>query len=546
MRSNSFSGYNEDTWRFINSDLVAVPFEERTWNFWDYASIWCTIASSLFGLSLSFGLFADGFLWWHIILIILLSQTLLTLISVANGKPGAKYGLPFVVLSRSSFGIHGSIVVGLLRALVASIMYGVFTWNAGLLLDSMLRSWGVGFEKINNVFPSNFVMTSQTSICFFATWLVTLSVGLLGPRINRYLFRANAIIMLLFVTVLTVVVVAIVRQGGPLLSSNEPISPNAALENGGAFANQFISSVFLFWMFFVMMVMNISDFTRFAESNRQQVIGQAISLPFVSLLFSACGMILLSLFMSRFNITEMPSSIPEILTIVNDGVFTTIFCTFFYVSYIIANVAFNGVAGAYGFSNVAPSFINYRLGITITAFLGAMYFPWLLVGNKTVEMAVEFVILLVSSVLGVMLADYYVASDEAFETDELYYANGRYWFFYGFNWRGFLAIMVGMLAAVPGIVGKSLNQPNAALVLYFNYSWLIVPFISFVVYIAVTAIWPDGLFFEAPIELNFRSRKNSVYGEMDPIENISEPEGIKDRKVSIISEKPEVEKDLTA
>ena len=87
-----------------NEDLAPVPQEKRTWNTWNYAALWISMSLCIPTYMLASSLIEGGMNWWQAILTIFLGNTIVLLPMILNGHAGAKFGIPFPVLARASFG----------------------------------------------------------------------------------------------------------------------------------------------------------------------------------------------------------------------------------------------------------------------------------------------------------------------------------------------------------------------------------------------------------------------------------------------------------
>lgn len=138
-----------------NEDLLPTPFEERTWNKWHIASLWVGMSVCIPTYMLASQMIIGGLSWVEALLMILIGNVIVTVPMIFNGHAGTKYGIPFPVLGRASFGFHGIQVPSILRALVACGWFGIQTWLGGLAVvaiavaitgdASLMDSWGVQF-----------------------------------------------------------------------------------------------------------------------------------------------------------------------------------------------------------------------------------------------------------------------------------------------------------------------------------------------------------------------------------------------------------------
>ena len=122
-----------------NDDLAPVPLAKRTWGLYNYASLWVAMSVCIPTYMLASGLIAGGMNWWQAVGTILLGNLIVLVPMLLNAHAGTKYGIPFPVLVRASFGVRGANIPAVLRALVACGWFGIQTWIGGQAIHSMLQ-----------------------------------------------------------------------------------------------------------------------------------------------------------------------------------------------------------------------------------------------------------------------------------------------------------------------------------------------------------------------------------------------------------------------
>src|ERR1700728_1537373 len=155
------SGADTDPSLF-NADLAPVPPEKRTWKVYDYDSLWVAISVCIPTYMLASGLIAGGMNWKQAIGTILLGNLIVLIPMVLNAHAGTKYGIPFPVFVRASFGVRGANIPALLRALVAWGWFGIQSWIGGQSIDAM----------INVLWPATAAMPWVLWACFLGFWLL--------------------------------------------------------------------------------------------------------------------------------------------------------------------------------------------------------------------------------------------------------------------------------------------------------------------------------------------------------------------------------------
>src|SRR6266496_3091986 len=171
----------------INEDLAPIPQSKRTWGTWNYAALWISMSLCIPTYMLASSLIQGGMNWWQSILTIFLGNAIVLIPMILNAHAGAKYGIPFPVLARASFGTLGSNIPALMRALVACGWFGIQTWIGGQAIHAMLSvlspAWGA----------SRF--GPWTSFAIF--WLINIAVIIRGIESIKFLEAWSAPFMIL-------------------------------------------------------------------------------------------------------------------------------------------------------------------------------------------------------------------------------------------------------------------------------------------------------------------------------------------------------------
>ncbi|HSY77053.1 MAG TPA: cytosine permease, partial [Bacteroidia bacterium] len=139
-----------------NEDLAPIPQEKRTWGTFNYAALWISMSLCIPTYMLASSLIEGGMNWWESILTIFIGNTVVLIPMILNGHAGAKYGIPFPVFARASFGTKGANIPAVLRAIVACGWFGIQTWIGGFALYQLFRLWIPSLETLPQIFPDSF------------------------------------------------------------------------------------------------------------------------------------------------------------------------------------------------------------------------------------------------------------------------------------------------------------------------------------------------------------------------------------------------------
>jgi NCS1 family nucleobase:cation symporter-1 len=444
----------------FNADLAPVPLDKRTWKVYDYASLWVAMSVCIPTYMLASGLIAGGMNWWQAVGTILLGNLIVLAPMLLNAHAGAKYGIPFPVLVRASFGVRGANLPALLRALVACGWFGIQTWIGGQAISSMLRV----------VWPGAAARPETIWVCFFAFWLINIFVIWKGIDTIRVLEGIGAPLMLTVGILLFWWITSKAGGLGPVF--NTP----ARFRNNAEFFRFFIPSLTGMVGFWSTVALNIPDFTRYATSQRAQALGQTLGLPTAMTLYSFIGVAVTSASAVLFG---APIWDPvALIGRFNQPVVALIALIAIVIATLNTNVAANVVSPSNDFSNLNPRLISFRTGGLITGFIGVLLMPWKLVGDYGSYITGWLVGYsgLLGPVAGIMIADYFIVRRRVLNLEDLYVRGGAYEYTRGVNPRAVWSLASGILVALIGLVVPSLGW-------LYSYAWFVGFAVSASVYL---------------------------------------------------------------
>jgi NCS1 family nucleobase:cation symporter-1 len=469
---------------YYNADLAPTGPAARTWRLRDVAALWVALSACIPTYMLASSLIEEGMSCWQAVLTIFLGNVVVLVPMVLNAHPGTRYGIPFPVYCRASFGLRGANVPALLRAVVACGWFGIQAWIGGWAIYQIAQ---VYFPDLNDfpALPAVGINAPQLA-CFLLFWAANVLVVLLGISSIRVLLNIKA--PLLIALGLALLAWACWAAGGPGPILTQP----SQFAEGGPKAGQFWAFFFPaltanvgFW---ATLALNIPDFSRYARSQRDQAVGQALGLPAAMGLFSFIGVAVTSATVviygrAIWDPVEVAARFtsPAVHAVALAGVCLATLAT---------NVAANVVSPANDFANLWPRGISFRTGGLITAVIGVLLQPWRLVQDPSgyiFRWLVAYSALL-GAVGGVLIADYFVVRRTRLDLAGLYRKSGPYWYAAGFNPRALIALAAGIAPCVPGFlaaVGLA-DVPDVWVELY-HYAWFLSFALSFAVYTALMA-----------------------------------------------------------
>ena len=462
-----------------NSDMAPASVGERTWDMWSFASLWVAMVVCVPTYMLSGGLIAAGMNWWQAVLTVFLGNAIVLVPMMFIGQMGTKYGVPFPVLLRSAFGTKGAKIPAIARGLVACGWFGINTWVGGSAIYVILNALTSDMFKGADL-PILGIDATQT-FCFLLFWAMHLYFIKKGTESIRWLetFAAPFLLMM----GLALLAWAYVKAGGfgEMLSAPSQFIVGGAKE--GQFWGVFVISLTAMVGFWATMALNIPDFTRFAKSQKDQMLGQAIGLPIPMALFAFISVAVTSATVQIYgeaiwNPVELAGRMGGI------GVIFALIALV--VATLTTNLAANVVAPAYGFSNLAPGKISFRVGGYITAAIGIAIFPWKLVEDAGAYIFTWLVgySALLGPIAGLLIVDYFLIRKTNLKLDDLFRHDGIYGGNKGWNWAGLSALFIGILPNLPGFLHAAGFVGSVPVVfdVIYTYAWFVGFFVAGALY----------------------------------------------------------------
>lgn len=204
-----------------NPDLAPVPTERRTWNWWHYCALWIGMSVCIPTYTLASGLIDSGMSWRQAMLTIFLGNVIVLLPMLLTAHAGARYGIPFPVLARASFGVLGSNVPALLRALVACGWFGIQTWLGGAAIYQLAKVAWPGIAASTSTVPVLGITPGELA-AFLLFWAMNVWFILRGTESIKWLESLSA--PFLIVVGLALLAWAYKNAGGfgPILAQPSP------------------------------------------------------------------------------------------------------------------------------------------------------------------------------------------------------------------------------------------------------------------------------------------------------------------------------------
>ncbi|NDD29040.1 MAG: nitrate reductase [Proteobacteria bacterium] len=459
--------------RLWNEDLAPTPVSARTWGTYAFAALWIGMAHCIPTYQMASGLVVQGMDWKQALFTIALGNLIVLIPMLLNSHGGTRYGLPFPVLCRASFGVRGANLPALLRAIVACGWFGIQTWIGGEALNGLLSSTLPWWNSV----PANIW------ICFGAFWALNVAIIWKGMDAVRWFEGWAAPMVLVVAVVLLVYMIKRANGLGPVLDEPSKFTDTADFLRHLPI---FLTAQIGFW---ATLSLNMPDFTRYSKNQSSQMWGQILGLPTTMTFFSAIGVLITSATavvygtkiddpIKLLSKPEFANPVVVLLSLVSIGVAT-----------LSVNVAANVVSPAFDLANIWPEKIDFKVGGTITALVGILMMPWKIMasaGNYIFTWLVGYSALL-GPIAGVMVADYWILRRTRLHVAELYEMDGMYRYSNGVNWLAVTSLIVGILPNLPGFILEATGRKpetgfeHVAADIY-AFAWIVGFVVSMVLY----------------------------------------------------------------
>jgi NCS1 family nucleobase:cation symporter-1 len=455
-----------------NHDLAPTTIKERTWSTWNIAALWIGMSVVITTYTLAGGFIEAGMNWWQAMITILLGNTIVLLPMILNAHAGTKYGISFPVLCRAAFGTKGANVPAILRAIVACGWFGIQTWIGGQAMDALFGIMWTGWNGI----------AVHLWLAFFLFWGIQVYIIVHGIEGIKHLETWSAPLLLGGGAIL--LIWASSKAGG----LGRVLTESAALQKQhNAFWTVFPGALTASVGYWATLSLNIPDFTRYARSQRSQMLGQALGLPLTMTAFAFIGVAVTSATLLIYG-----QAIPNPVDLMTrfDSVLVVAFATaVIFAAQLTTNMAANVVSPSNDFSNLNPRAISYVTGGMITAVIGVLMMPWKLMGSMGAYIFTWLIGYsgLMGAIAGILICDYWILRRQRLDLAALFDTHGRYSYSNGFNWRALAVLFVAIVPVVPGFLraattaGGQVADPGLLDTLY-TYAWFVTFALGFALY----------------------------------------------------------------
>ncbi|KAF5361494.1 hypothetical protein D9758_006201 [Tetrapyrgos nigripes] len=480
--------------QWSNHDLDPTPPKERKWTAWVFASFWAAHAANASAWTAGSATVALGLTWWQAWLALNVSHIIGTFMIVANGRMAARYHIGFPVCARSSWGMWGSYVAVIMRAIVCVIWNGVNTFYAGRLVDVCLQCIWPQWTNVPNTIPEDAGITTRQMVCFIIAWFVFQCFTLVHPRDLKWFYLVKSIIV--FIAMHGILGWWMHKNGGVHFAHESDTG---------------ISSTTRAWLWMQAfnagfgtvssLTVNQADIARYARRPADQFWGQVLMYPLASALPGLYGILVASASRELFgeplwnlwDVTQtMLDQYPD-----NRGARFGVFLAAgsMALALIAVNLSTNCLPFGSDVTALWPKYMTIKRGQFICCLLGLAIVPWKILKDGTTFLAfLTGYGYWLAPGAAILCVDYYFIQRGNIITKELYNGTpqGNYWYHGGWNVRAPIVTVLSLIPCLPGFASSISTAVNVSLDAkrLNNISFLLTYCITAAMYYYSYWIWP--------------------------------------------------------
>ncbi|KAK0115914.1 hypothetical protein ONS95_012956 [Cadophora gregata] len=482
-----------DMW-LDNDDIRPLKLQDRTWNLWTYLTFWFSAVATVSNWYAASSAQALGLSMWESVGVTFGGQFLIAIVIVLNGRAGAKYHIGFPVLNRASFGVFGAWWPTFNRAVMACVWNGVNAVQGGQCIYVMLHALTPKIATIKNVMGKGSALDSGGMIGFVIFWLITCCFLVIPVPKMRGLVYTKLIVFIISAVVMLAWTVS--KAGGIGDVAKQPGTASGS------------SRTWLLIRFFMLgaancatFASNAADFQRYATKPNDVILGNLLGFPLSNLIVSIVGnlvgassqLVFGEVIWNPINYLDKLQT-TEYTSANRAGCFFIAAC--FAYSAIFSSIFENSLPAGNDIAALFPKYLSVRKGFFICAVVSFAINPWYLLGSASIFISfmASYQIFL-SAIAGVLLCHYYITTRGYLEIEDLYTSRrtGVYYYTGGWNWRAYVAYIVGIIPNFYGFLNNMGVSAPAGVTKAYYFAYPIGLFVSFFTYWACCAWKPPAV-----------------------------------------------------
>ena len=469
----------------INWDLVTVNPSDKNWNWKDLFFFWGVSIQSIIGFSLIASLYVIYNLNSFVVLVgTILGSLLVYFFSNLIGKPSQKFGLPFIVLLRSSLGFRGAQYFGLTRCLVGIFMFGIQTFFLSKALGYLIRIIIFNYEP--SLLDKDFFLIFLLGMNIIEWFSIISSIILqyilfsFGMNFNKKIIKFSAITVYLGMLIFFFSV----------LLNDVQFSLNAFLKNL-KIENFFdknnigpiISVTGTIFAFFSIIILSFGDFSRYVKNESELKKGN-LSLLLNLIIFSFFALFIVSgvdsfLRQEGQDLSRILTNPTDIIGKLNNLLITNLVLIFIIVASASTNLIANFIPSQYTLINFIPSSLSLKSSSIIIAILGFLIgIFWLTYFSQIGILSfIDTFGAFFGPLFGVMICDFYFIKKGILDNKDIYSVESNSTYSYSGGWH-----IKGVYSLLIGFIFSSSTIWNSNLMFLNSFSWIIGGIIALIVY----------------------------------------------------------------
>ncbi|SDL34507.1 nucleobase:cation symporter-1, NCS1 family [Lacicoccus qingdaonensis] len=451
-----------------NSDLAPVEGKNKNWTWWNFSALWMGIVANIVAWEVAANLIAAGMSFWQALACVSTAYFIAFIAILLNSFSGAKYGVPFPVLIRASFGTKGSQVPVFLRAGLGVFWFGVHMYISSMAVNVILSSTFQGWANLGEINILGLGLNEFLALAFsFIIHAYVIKNGM--GRIRRFEGWAGPVIMIVSIGL---VIWALNSTGG---MGNITSTPSTL--SGTEFWSTFFIGMTALLGTVATLMLNIADITKHSRTQKDHIIGQGIGMPIMFILFSIMALITTFGTMSVYG--EPITNPIYILAEFDNPIIVIVGAAAIFIATLSTNIATNAIAVGYDLTNLLPKKLNFQKSGFIALIIGVISAPWLWYEEGgAMDVVLGAIGSTMAPVLGIMLVDFFIIRRFEYNLSNLYRHDGVYG---GWNKESFIAFGLGIFAAFIGLFIPQLSY-------LYDFNWFIGVGVAAITYTVI--MWP--------------------------------------------------------
>lgn len=484
MENHDFQINDEDLNNFrergYNDDLLPKRQSERNMGIRNYFTLWMGSIHNIPNYAAVGGFLFLGLSPINVVFALILSAVVVAVFLSLNGVAGSKYGIPFSIHLRSTYGALGAKLPGFLRGCVAAIAwFGLQNYTGSQALLILIGKLWPGFLRLGGE-TKFFGISIPGLISFTIFWAINVLIGLGGGKIlNRFTAILSPLIYIVFGGM---AIWAVNAAGGiGAIFSYRAVETSSSVPPVLIYL-MIINSVLAVW---AAPGASVADFTQNAKSTKAQMIGQMLSMVVGYAIFALFSVVILIGGSIRYgtqewnvlNIIEQWDNLPAVILTMAVFLLTT----------ISTNATGNIIPAGYQILALLPKKINYRKGVIIAGIISFVIMPWkLMERSDSIYVFLNAIGAILGPVAGVMIAHFFFSEKQELDLNQLYMdktTDNTENPYVGINRNSYIATIIAVVLCLSGQFIPVLSGIS-------DYLWLVGFFFAFVLYLILDKLWP--------------------------------------------------------